>query len=298
MRRKIGTTLGAALLMLGAAAAQENDVTATAYQTVNVRGGPDTRFEIVGQLQQGDTVPVVGRDSEANRWLEILLEEDEAGWVASFAVIVDGNLAALPVVDETSENSTSADGVTIVAYGRVNVRGGPSMAYEIVGQLEVEDEARATARGNENNDWLLIENEDIEGWVAYFTVSVRGNPDTLPVLVLDGNGEDFVPPSVVTVTRFNVRLHTDPERSSPTVTIVPFNSNVTLLARSEDGAWLYVLYSELSGWGVARLFDISDEQLETIPLYTPDFEVTAEPPVEATPEMTAEATDEATAEGG
>jgi uncharacterized protein YraI len=273
------------------AAAQENEVTATAYQTVNVRGGPDTRYEIVGQLQQGDTVPVTGRDSEASRWLEIMLEEDKAGWVASFTVIVDGNLAALPIVDETAATITSTDDVTIVAYGRVNVRGGPSIAYEIVGQLEVEDEAQATARSNENNDWLLIENEAIEGWVAYFTVSVRGNPDTLPVLVPDGNGEDFVPPSMVTVTRFNVRLHTEPERSSPTVTIVPFSSNVTLLAHSDDGSWLYVLYGETRGWGAARLFDISDEQLEAVPLYTPDIEVTAEPPADATPEVTAEATE-------
>jgi uncharacterized protein YraI len=288
MRRKISTAVGAALLMVGAAAAQDDDVTATAYQTVNVRSGPDTRFEIVGQLQQGDTVLVTGRDSETSRWLEILLEDDQAGWVASFTVIVDGSLAALPVVEATSANNTSEDGVTIVAYGRVNVRGGPSMAYDIVGQLEVEDEARATARSNDDNDWLLIENEDIEGWVAYFTVSVRGNPDTLPILLLSGNGEDFLPPSMVTVTRFNVRLRADPERSSPTVTLVPFNSNVTLLARSQDSAWLYVLYGETPGWGATRLFDISDEQLETVPLYSPGIAVTTE----ATPEVSAESTAE------
>jgi hypothetical protein len=103
---------------------------------------------------------------------------------------------------------------------------------------------------------------------------------------------------MVTATRFNVRLHTEPERSSPTVTVVPFNSNVTLLAHSEDGSWLYVLYNETPGWGAARLFDISDEQLETVPLYTPGLAVTAEPLVAATPEVTAEATAEATEEGG
>jgi uncharacterized protein YraI len=292
MRYKISTTIGAALLVVGAVSAQENEVTATAYQTVNVRSGPDTRFEIVGQLQQGDTAPVTGRESEANRWLEIRMDDEQAGWVASFAVIVDGNLASLPVVEETATTDTSEDGVMVVAYGRVNVRGGPSIAYEIVGQLEVEDEAQATARSNQNNDWLLIENEDIEGWVAYFTVSVQGDPDTLPVLVPDGNGEEFVPPSMVTTTRFNVRLHTEPERSSPTVTVVPFNSNVTLMARSEDRSWLYVLYGEIPGWGATRLFDISDEQLEIVPLYTPDIEVTAEPLSEATPEVTAEATAE------
>jgi len=297
MRHSIGTAIGTALVVVGMAAAQEEGVTATAYQTVNVRSGPDTRFEIVGQLHQGDTVPVTGRDSEASRWLEVVLEEEQAGWVASFAVIVDGELASLPIVDETASENASGDGVLVIAYGRVNVRSGPSMAYEIVGQLEVEDEARATARSSEDNDWLLIFNEEIEGWVAFFTVSVRGNPATLPVLVPGGNGDEFLPPSLVAVTRFNVRLHTEPERSSQTLVVVPFNSNVTLLARTEDGAWVYVLYGETLGWGAARLFDITDEQLDMIPLYTPDIALTAEATVEATPQVNAEATAEATEEG-
>jgi|FLYN01.1.fsa_nt_gi N-acetylmuramoyl-L-alanine amidase len=288
MRRKIGTTLSIVFWTAGMVAAQDSAVTATAYQTVNVRSGPDTRFEIVGQLQQGDTVDVTGRESEANRWLEVTLPDGQTGWVASFAVIVDGSLAGLPVVGETPVDSGAGDSVTITAYGRVNVRSGPSMAYDIVGQLDVEDEATATARNNENNDWLLIENEEIEGWVAYFTVSVRGDPDTLPVLIPAGNGEALLPQSMVTTTRFNVRLHTEPSRSSPTVTVVPFNSNVTLLARTEDGVWLYVLYGDIPGWGAARLFDISREQLEMTPLYTPDIELKAEPPSEATPEARTE----------
>jgi uncharacterized protein YraI len=254
---------------------------ATAYQTVNVRSGPDTRFEIVGQLEQGDSAPVTARESEANRWLQVTLTDGASGWVASFAVIVDGDLSTLEIANEAT--AVPSDGrVMVVAYGRVNVRSGPSMAYDIVGQLEVEDEAEATARNNERNDWLLVENEAIEGWVAYFTVSVQGNPETLPVLMPGGNGEEFLPPSMVTVTRFNVRLHTEPERSSETVTVVPFNSNVTLLGRTEDGSWLYVLYGETPGWGATRLFDLTREQIESVPLYTPEL-------AEVTPEATAEA---------
>jgi len=270
----------------GIAAAQNQDVTATAYQTVNVRSGPDTRFDIVGQLAQGDTVTVNGRESESTRWLQVTLDDGQTGWVASFTVIIDGSVAGLPVIEATPTANTT-EAVTVVAYGLVNVRSGPAMSYEIVGQLDVGDEAEATARSDTHNDWLRIENDDIEGWVAYFTVSVRGDPDSLPVLVPGGPGEALVPLSMVATTRFNVRLHTDPERSSPTLLVVPFASNVTLLARSEDGSWLYVLYGETPGWGVTRLFDVTPEQLALIPLYTPEF--TPEAPVEATPEATAEA---------
>lgn len=284
MRRKIGAVLSTMFWIAGVASAQQDTgVTATAYQTVNVRSGPDTRFEIVGQLEQGDSAPVTARESEANRWLQVALTDGASGWVASFTVIVDGDLGTLAVLDEATAEPSEGS-VIVIAYGRVNVRSGPSMAYDIVGQLEVDDEAQATARNNERNDWLLIENEAIVGWVAFFTVSVRGNPETLPVLVPGGNGEDFLPPSMVTVTRFNVRLRTEPERSSATVTVVPFNSNVTLLGRTEDGSWLYVLYGETPGWGAARLFDLTREQLESVPLYTLEAEATTE----VTPEATAE----------
>ncbi len=284
MRRKIGAVLSTMFWIAGVASAQQDTgVTATAYQTVNVRSGPDTRFEIVGQLEQGDSAPVTARESEANRWLQVALTDGASGWVASFTVIVDGDLGTLAVLDEATAEPSEGS-VIVIAYGRVNVRSGPSMAYDIVGQLEVDDEAEATARNNERNDWLLIENEAIVGWVAFFTVSVRGNPETLPVLVPGGNGEDFLPPSMVTVTRFNVRLRTEPERSSATVTVVPFNSNVTLLGRTEDGSWLYVLYGETPGWGAARLFDLTREQLESVPLYTLEAEATTE----VTPEATAE----------
>jgi uncharacterized protein YgiM (DUF1202 family) len=289
MGRKLFAWMTGLFLAAGVAAAQENDVTATAYQTVNVRSGPDTRFEIVGRLAQGDSVPVTGRESEENRWLRVTLTSGRSGWVTSFAVIVDGNVADVPVVDETIVVEGSDGEVTVIAYGLVNVRAGPSMDYEIVGQLDVDDEARATARSNTNNDWLLIVNEEVEGWVAYFTVTVLGDPDFLPVLVPAGNGEDFVPASNVAAARFNVRLRAEPASDAEVLDVVPFDSNVTLLARSEDGAWLYVQYENVTGWGVTRLFDLTDEQLDAVPLFTPELEVTAEATPEVTPEATAEA---------
>jgi uncharacterized protein YraI len=290
MRSKIFAWMTGIFLVAGVATAQENDVTATAYQTVNVRSGPDTRFEIVGRLAQGDSVPVTGRESEESRWLRVTLSTGRSGWVTSFAVIVDGNVGEVPVVDETVVSEDSGGVVTIIAYGSVNVRAGPSMDYEIVGQLDVEDEARATARSNANNDWLLVVNEEVEGWVAYFTVTVLGDPDFLPVLVPDGNGEVFVPPSNVAAARFNVRLRAEQSSEAEVLSVVPFDTNVTLLARSEDGSWLYIQYENVTGWGVTRLFDLTDEQLDAIPLFTPELEVTAEATSE--PEITPEATAE------
>lgn len=310
-------SLAGSLTMASAAAQDDTGVTATVYQTANVRSGPDTRFEIVGQLTQGDTVFVTGRD-ESGRWLQVALESGEIGWLPLFVLTLDGSPDGLPVVTEETPGTTDAEAVTVVAYGRVNVRSVPALTGDLVGQLDVGDEATASARSNEFNDWLLISNDSVEGWVAFFTVRVQGDLESLPVLVPDSSGAELIPPSVLLRTRFNARLHTTATLSSPTILVVPFNSEVTPIARTADGEWLLVGFEGQTGWGITPLFEITAQQLEDIAVYnaataTPTGTMTAIPatavpatpvpptptagtPVSVTPDVTPEVT--ATAEAG
>ncbi|HLV33755.1 MAG TPA: SH3 domain-containing protein [Spirillospora sp.] len=269
-----------ALLTLGSLtvplAAQESNVTASVYQTVNVRSGPSTQFDIVGKLEDGDTVPVLGRDSDATRWLYVALPDGTEGWVAVFTVTLSGSVDSLAIIHPTPPNADSSadltpapDGVSIVAFGRVNVRSGPGINYDIVGQLDVEDRAMVTARSNYNNDWLYIENDELAGWVAYFTVTVRGNPDELPVLVPDPAGEELVPPSALIETSFNLRLHDRPAFSAPVTAELPYGTEVIPLGVTRDGRWLFVAAEEATGWGWTRLFNITAEQLAQVPRLNP-----------------------------
>ncbi len=75
-----------------------------------------------------------------------------------------------------------SDEVIAQAYRTVNVRSGPSTEYDIIGQLNSGNEARITGRSDEESNWLRIEFEAQEGWVAYFTVTVVGDANTLPVV--------------------------------------------------------------------------------------------------------------------
>lgn len=264
MRRTILMLLAGSLVWVGAAAAQDDDLTAVAYGTVNVRSGPGTQFDIVGQLAAGDRVPVNGRNEDGD-WLRIVMTFGQTGWVASFAVLADGNLLELSIVTETTEDE--GDTVTATAYGRVNVRSGPGLDYPITGQLDAEDTLPVLGRSGTDNDWLYVQQDDIQGWVAYFTVTVQGKTDSLPVFTVGGSGENVVPVTNVIRTLFNVRLRRSPSTDNGILVVVPFRSVVTPLARSEAGDWLYVLYQETSGWGVTDLFDISEEQLDALPVY-------------------------------
>ena len=269
-RRGLSLLLGT-LLICGAylAVAQDSEVYATAYQTVNVRSGPGTQYEIVGQLNAEDRVPVTGRDSEMTRWLQVSLpDSDVSGWVAYFTVTLEGQAESLPVVAETPVPGTPVP-ARIISYGRVNVRSGPGVSYDMRGQLEVGDEAQITARSNYNNDWLYIENDAISGWVAYFTVQVEGRLDEIPVRLPDASTGELVPPATLIHANFNARLHSAPNFRATVLVVIPYQTSLTPTGITPDGRWLYLNYEGHQGWAWARLFDLSDEQRAQIPTRRP-----------------------------
>ncbi|MCC6614359.1 MAG: SH3 domain-containing protein [Anaerolineae bacterium] len=247
------------------ALAQTESITATVYQSTNVRREPSAQSPVVGRLAPDLVVMVIARDDTANSWLLIVAEEDLEGWVPGFALVLQGDPATIPIY-EADAVVESGEQVVIHAYGRINVRSGPGIDHEVVGQLNPGEIALAEARSTDDNDWLLIETEALRGWVAYFTVSVEGDLESLPVRVPVGNGE-LGSPELLIRARFNVRLHVSPELEGRVLTVVPYSSHVTPLARSDDSRWLYVRFEDVVGWGLVRLFNIGTEELRSIPVY-------------------------------
>lgn len=66
--------------------------------SANIRSGPGMVYAVVGRAAQGDVLEVIGRD-ERSTWYNVLLPEDERGWVAADVVeaIDEGTLASIPV---------------------------------------------------------------------------------------------------------------------------------------------------------------------------------------------------------
>lgn len=291
--RTLTTLLLFGSLCLGSAAlAQNTTILATADQTTNVRSGPGAQFEIVARLARGDSVTVTGRDAEDTRWLLILMDDGRSGWVMSFSVTAQGDFADLPVIQPGAAGSDTDRQVSVTAYGRVNVRSGPGILYEVIGQLNADDQAPALARDSTHNDWLYIESTALRGWVAYFTVTVTGNPDDLPVRVPDGNGETLVPPSALAITRYNVYLRVQPTLEAAITHLVAFDTPTTPWRRSADSLWIYVEYDGGAGWAIAELFLISKEQVQQLPVEGQPAETSVSPTATAdVPQPTAEVSD-------
>jgi uncharacterized protein YgiM (DUF1202 family) len=245
-------------------------IPATVAQTSNMRAAPDTRAEIVGRLAAGDEVIVTGR-SRDDRWYRVVGADSMQGWLPVFSLTLAGDPGDLPPVDVGSAINpvgTPAP-VFVMAVGRVNVRQEPYIADNVIGQLDPQQQARATARSSQENDWLLIETEMLTGWVAYFTVRVSGDVSALPVLVPDGS-TNLIPPSLQVTTLFNARLRTEPALDAPVLVIVAFGERVTLLGRNDAADWLYVRYAGQDGWIDANLVDVPPEQAAALPLMPPE----------------------------
>src|SRR5690606_78806 len=92
------------------------------------------------------------------------------------------------------------DEIIAQAYRTVNVRNGPGTEYAIIGQLNSGTQVQITGRSDTESNWLRIEFESREGWVAYFTVSVLGNAEQLPVVTPRGeqNGSTLRPTATAT----------------------------------------------------------------------------------------------------
>lgn len=268
--------LGAMLLPANILA--QDGVIAQAYATVNVRRGPGTQYDIVGQLTSGNEVQITGRSDEESNWLRISFNGGD-GWVAYFTVSVLGNADQLPVVaarpdaEATPIRATStpvsvraAGDVYITAYRAVNVRSGPGTEYVVVGTLEPGSTADVTGRSGDS-EWLRINFEGEHGWVAFFVVNLTGLlGDVNIVQVAAGAAMETPDTTVMVVSRYNVNLREDPALDSSIVMLIPFGTELRADARSDaNDSWLRVTFESRTGWLIRTLVDARGD-LDRLPI--------------------------------
>lgn len=183
-------------------------VNTTATVTANLRSGPATTFDIVGQVGPGQTVAIVAI-SEDGQWY--LLEG--GAWIANFLVaeqpanlpiatqaIIDQASGRAPVTTPVATATVTATtavttpiaatatpvppvtAVTPTVSSNANLRAGPGTEFPVIGGTVTGQTLTIVGR-NADGTWFRLDNT---GWVFGELVNNPPALDTVPVVNADG----------------------------------------------------------------------------------------------------------------
>jgi hypothetical protein len=68
---------------------------------INLRRGPGTQYEVIGGIRSGACMSIRGRNPDSS-WVYIVMENNQAGWVAASLVSIDGDVTRLAIQPEES----------------------------------------------------------------------------------------------------------------------------------------------------------------------------------------------------
>ena len=89
---------------------------------------------------------------------------------------------ATPTATETPLPTATPDGVIItITSARQNVRSGPGLNYDVIGQLSQGDQAQVVG-ANVDLSWVAINFRGQTGWLSRSILDIFGNTNTIPIL--------------------------------------------------------------------------------------------------------------------
>ena len=273
------------------------DASVTVLGEMNVRSGPGTGYDVVGEAIAGEEFPITGKNSEGDWWrIEF---QGQPGWIhAPFVVAADAE--EVPVVgpgvteaadqDEgTSEAVPAPLDAVVTVGGDMNVRSGPGEEYDRIGGA-IAGEAFPITGKNEDGDWWQIDFGGETGWI-YAPFVTATNAENVPVV--GGSMSETPAPASDTETA-------TAETESATVTILG-DMNIrsgpgtdydriggatageafVITGKSPDGEWWQIDFDGQSGWIYAPY--VTAVNVEGVPVVG-DSQAESRPPEDSTTE--------------
>jgi len=160
---------------------QEVVVNVSSY--ANIRQGPGTSYPVITKVKNGT---VLGAVDSLGGWYKVLLADNSTGWISGTIVTLktdpgdkdDNDSGAKDDEDETPDKDdvpSKIDGDSVIFItDSVNIRTGPSVDYEVIGQGYTGLELAALGQ---QNDWIKVRTTDGKtGWVANWLVAFKKAP--------------------------------------------------------------------------------------------------------------------------
>lgn len=166
--------------------------------------------------------------------------------------------------------------VTVTANYNINIRSAPDDTASIVGYFLSGATATGVGRDSPVN-WLLIDYNGLQGWVARWLCTTAGDLNSLPVVDPGGapppTPSSTPPPappdgSVIATASNSLNVRTGPGTNYGAIGVFPAGSTAPVIGRNSGNTWLFIDLGGLQGWVAAWLCVISGD-LNTVPVTAP-----------------------------
>ena len=244
------------------------DASVTVLGEMNIRSGPGTDYDVVGEAIAGEEFPITGKNSEGDWWR--IDFQGQPGWIhAPFVVAADAE--DVPVVgpgmteaadqDEgTSETVPAPLDAVVTVGGDMNVRSGPGEEYDRIGGATAGETFRITGK-NEDGEWWQIDFGGETGWI-YAPFVTATNAENVPVVggsIAETASETQAPASdtetaaqetgraTVTVLG-DMNIRSGPGTDFDRVGGATAGEAFDITGKSPDGEWWQIDFDGQSGW--------------------------------------------------
>jgi N-acetylmuramoyl-L-alanine amidase len=207
----------------------ESSIGTVTTSSLRVRESPSEGSSILGILQKGETVNIIGSISG---WYEIKYNSGNA-WVSEEYI----QITSASKDDSQSSSSSSADYGTITVHS-LNVRSDNTLNGEVIAKVEKGDKYPIV---EENNNWYKIELSDgskgwVAGWYVEKTVANIEEPEehSLPESKNESNSNS----DTITILYNGTNLRAEADTSSKIVRRA--NSGETFSIVEQQGDWFAI----------------------------------------------------------
>jgi ABC-type branched-subunit amino acid transport system substrate-binding protein len=137
--------------------------------------------------------------------------------------------------------TATPDGVVITILNeRQNVRSGPSIDYDVLGQLQKGDQARVIG-ANADNTWVVIDFRGRQGWLATYLLEVFGNLNSVPLINPPPTPTPGFTPTPVPPPEADIVIDSAAVVPSPIIPNQPFNVSVVVRNAGNSNAGQFAI---------------------------------------------------------
>jgi uncharacterized protein YgiM (DUF1202 family) len=204
---------------------------------VYLRSAPGNRSEVTQIVNGNAPLTVIGR-TEDKRWLEVVFDAGNTGWVAVDDVVTQVDLNTLAITGVPDNGAVFA--TVKVDSGGLRLREQPSTVGNVILNLAALERLNVEGR-LESGDWLQVATEGgYQGWVMTQFVDLGANLDDVPVVGARLITVDSTFGAEVIAEGDGLRMRDQPSLYAEVLANLDSFTPVSIIGRTEDNSWLEI----------------------------------------------------------